>query len=282
MALTELSVEGPEFAQRVRKATEVVDRLRANKWDFQSAREVFAKQAAADVIGKEIAVIHDGQMLTRIGRLVMGGVGTEFNLVGPIPARARLRSVDATVLDAIQRQLGTRGLREFAQFRELGRPQRIEFYNYTMFYRLEDFVFWSVLHGAGCFPSTLEHMARHVAGGEIIQNVVYRPNRPPVRREPVIMQAACLMVSFPTKVVEWMDRPLFGGFVKETMHIEYLLTPKPSRVSHPYLPLVDEGMVELQNVRYYMRRFEGVTPKDGLRGPDVPPEGVAVPTGKRS
>ncbi len=269
MALTRPSVEGPSFAERVREANSVVRRLEQNKWDFASAPEAFAPRADADVVAKEIAVIFDGRHLTRIGRLVMGGLGDEFNLMGPIPAGSQLRVTDSSVLDAVQTQLGTKGLQGFDQLAALGPPQKVEFYNYSMFYRLEDLVFWSVLNGAGCFPSTLEHMARRIDGGDILQNVVYRPSRR-VPDGPVMMEAACLMVSFPTDTVEWMDRPLYGGFAKETMHIEYLLTPEPTDVSHPYLPLVDEGVVDLGRGPLYVRRFEGTSPKDGLRGLDVP------------
>jgi hypothetical protein len=269
MALTGLSVDGPSFAERVRDAHAVVRRLEENNWDFKAAPEAFAPRADADVVAKEIAVLFDGHYLTRIGRLVMGGIGTEFNLMGPIPARSELRVTDSRVLDTIQTQLGTRGLREFDAMAALDAPQKVDFYNYTMFYRTEDLVFWSVLNGAGCFPSTLEHMARRIDGGDILQNVVYRPSR--VAKEgPVMMEAACLMVGFPTETVEWMDRPLYGGFAKETMHIEYLLTPERTDVSHPYLPLVNEGVIDLDGRRLHIRHFEGTSPKDGLRGLDVP------------
>jgi hypothetical protein len=90
-----------------------------------------------------------------------------------------------------------------------------------------------------------------------------------------------LTYSFRSSAVEWMDKPLYGGLAKETHHIEYLLTPEPSRISHPYLPLEGEGTIEYGHRRYYLRRFVGVTPKDGLRGPDVPAERPKKSGGKK-
>ena len=273
MADSVLSVEGPDFAKKVRFAEDVVRKLEANNWDFDSMPDIFARRAAADVLAKEIVVIHDGQTLTRVGRLVMGGTGTQFNLMGPIPPNSIFKVTDDSLLNEIHRQLGIDGLNELPKYRKLGKPEKVEFFNYTNFYQLRDLVFWSVLHGSGCFPSTLEHMARHFATGNVVQNVMYRSNLVPSKpKKPVIMTAACLSVSFPSSVVEWMDKPLFGGLAKETIHMEYLLTPVPSKVSHPYLSLVDEGIVEFGHSRYYVRRFAGVTPKDGLRGPTVGPE----------
>jgi hypothetical protein len=58
--------------------------------------------------------------------------------------------------------------------------------------------------------------------------------------------------------------------------VESLLTLKPSKVSHPYLPLTGEGKVKLNGTSYYLKRFSGITPKEGLRGPGVPEEGKPV------
>ncbi|HEX7975106.1 MAG TPA: hypothetical protein VF498_11910 [Anaerolineales bacterium] len=259
--------------QRVRLAEDVVRKLEANNWDFDSAPEIFAEKSQADVLAKEIVHIHDGQMMTRVGRLVMGGVGEMFNLMGPIPSNSTFKVTSTHLIDEINQQLGTEGLRELPEFRSLGTPERVEFFNYTNFYQLRDLVFWAILYGSGAYPSTFEHMARHFAGGEVVQNVMYRSSsRSLDETKPKVMMSSGLTVSFPSKVVEWMDKPLFGGLAKETMHVEYLLTPKPSKVSHPYLPLTGEAVVEYCHQRYYLRRFAGVTPKDGLRGPGVPPE----------
>lgn len=87
------------------------------------------------------------------------------------------------------------------------------------------------------------------------------------------MQAQCMMVSFPSDVVQWMDKPIFGGLNPDTIHVEYLLTPTQSKVSHPYLELDGESEIVYCERRYHLKRFTGVTPKDGVRGPNVPAEG---------
>jgi len=269
----ELSVEGPDFAAKVKETEEIVRRLESNNWDFAAAEEVFAKKASADVVAKEIATIYDGKILTRIGRLVMAGVGTHFNLMGGIPALSSLRTTDSRLLDSVRGQVGGGGLAQFPELKAMGAPQLVDFYNYTMFYQLRDLVFWSVLNGSGCSPSTLEHMARNFAEGDIVQNVMYRPSRPGLEGAgPALMEAACLMYSYPSQDIEWMRKPLFGGLIRETMHIEYLLTLEPNTASHPYLDLVDEGVIEYGSQRYFIRHFSGVAPKEGLRGPGIGPE----------
>lgn len=275
MALNRPSVEGPAFAQLVAKADAVVDRLQKNRWDFSAAPEVFAKAAPADVLAKEVAHIFDGERVTtRIGRLVMGGVGSHFNLMGPIPSHSEFRAVDSSVLDEINRQLGTKGLDDIPDYRKLGTPQQVEFYNYGLFYELRDLVRWFVIHDSGCFPSTLEFMARHFASGNVIQNNMYRPARPSSDpANPAIMMARCISVSFSTRVMEWMDKPLFGGLSPDTIHIEYLLTPKPTDISHPFLKPDLETAVTLSGLRYHLRRFTGITPKEAARGPGVTAEG---------
>ena len=77
---------------------------------------------------------------------------------------------------------------------------------------------------------------------------------PRSKKTPAVMASVGLNLSFPTRVVEWMDKPLYGGLVKETIHVESLLTPKQSKVSHPYLPLVGEGKVKLDGAVYYVKR----------------------------
>lgn len=275
--LSSFESDGPDFLRRVRVADELTRKLEANNWDFDSAPEIFAEKSQADVLAKEIVHIHDGQTMTRVGRLVMGGVGDLFNLMGAIPANATFQVTDTHLIDEVNRQLGTEGLHGVDSFKEWGTPQRVQFFNYTNFYQLRDLVFWSILYGSGAFPSTFEHVARHFSQGEVVQNVMYRPSGGTIKngatRDDVrVMEANGLTVSFPSPVVEWMEKPLFGGLARDTLHVEYLLTLTPSDVSHPYLPLTGESTVQFAHQRYYVRRFEGVTPKDGLRGPNVPPE----------
>ncbi len=268
-----LSVEGPEFVELVARTREIVDRLEQSKWDFEAAKEVFAPKAAADVVGKEIVTIHDGRRITRIGRLTMIGSGPSFNLMGPIPAMSEIRVSDSVMLDEIADQLGSRGVHELDGAERLRGAQRVDFFNHTMFFELRDLVFWNVLHGTGCFPSTLEHMAKAFQEGKVVQNVRYRPAvASGLDEPPVLMQAACMMYSFPSPVVEWMDRPLFGGSAKETLHTEYLVTPDRSDMSHPYLELQRDGVVEFCGQRMHVREFAGVAPKDGMRDDSVPAE----------
>lgn len=278
MLVTRPFVEGPEFARRVQEAEKVVTNLAKNKWDFAAAAEAFAPTSMADVLAKEIVHIHDGERMTRVGYLVMGGVGEQFNLMGPIPAHSVFKIGGENLLDEVNRQLGTKGLQEIPKFRKLGKPQQVEFFNYSNFYQLRDLIHWLVLHGSGCFPSTLETMVRQFAAGNIVQNNMYRPIKPSHdRARPAIMQARCMGVSFSSSVVEWMDKPIFGGLSPETIHVEYLLTPKRSDVVHPYLKLDLERIVKLKidskTRNYYLKRFRGITPKDGLRDLQVPQEG---------
>ena len=101
-------------------------------------------------------------------------------------------------------------------------------------------MFWALVHDAGVNPSGLEHMAKHFAAGNLVQNSLYEPARPSSsKRAPAVMVSACLSLQFPSTVVEWMDKPLYGGLATNTLHLETLLTVKPTKVSHPYLPLVD-------------------------------------------
>jgi hypothetical protein len=272
MAVQRPSVEGPEFVRLVQETEERVRELESANWDFDAVPEIFARQAAADVVAKELVHIHDGEMMTRLGRLVMGGVGSHFNLMGPFPADAEFAVLPAGALDRLTRQLGTEGLDALPQWRDLGAVQPVEFYNYNFFYTLREMVFWLLLHDTGCFPSTMEHMVRQFAQGSIVQNSMYAPGLPSREGKPVLMQAACLRMAFPSSEVEWMDKPLFGGFAPTTFHVEHLLTLRPTDVSHPYLPLQSEGKVRLDHQVYYRRTFVGETPKDGMRAEAVPPE----------
>ncbi|RFU19655.1 hypothetical protein [Geodermatophilus marinus] len=271
MAVNRASVEGPEFVRLVRETEDRVRALEAAKFDFSEVPEVFAQRAAADVVAKELIHIHDGRTMTRLGRLVMGGVGSHFNLMGPFPADTEFSVLPADALDRLTRQLGD-GLAALPQWAALGEIQPVELYNYNFFYSTRDLVFWLLLHDAGCFPSTLEHMVRRLAQGEVVQSNMYAPGRPSANGEPVFMQAACLRMTFPSSQIEWMDKPLFGGLYRTTSHVEHLLTLEPTDVSHPYLPLSSEGWVRLDHQAYYRRTFIGETPKEGLRAEDVPPE----------
>jgi hypothetical protein len=87
-----------------------------------------------------------------------------------------------------------------------------------------------------------------------------------------VMAAACMSLSFPSTTIEWMDKPLFGGLRKDTLHMETLLTIKRTDVSHPYLDLADEGEFFIGGQHYFFRRFVGVAQKDGVRGEGVPEE----------
>ena len=273
MALPALSVEGPDFTQRVKEADEITRKLEANQWDFDVTPELFGRSAACDVAAKEIAVIHDGKVQTRIGRLVMSGVGRQFNLLGPESPIATLKNSRSRILDVVNRQIGSRGLYDFEEFHKLSAPQDVEFHNFTTFYQPRDLVFWSALFDCGLFPSGFEHMARHMAAGRAIHNVIFDPALASLdMRNPVTMQAACLMLQFPTPEIEWMDKPLFGGMRRETIHIVNLLTLEPTKDSHPYLPLVGEGKVEYAEQYYYLRRFAGIAPKTALRGPGISAE----------
>jgi len=130
-----------------------------------------------------------------------------------------------------------------------------------------------ILYGVGSYPSTLVHMARNFPLGKIVQNSVYTPSKPSTDLEnPAIMTFDRLSVSFPTKQVEWMEQPLYGGLVKETMQAEYLLTAKESKISHPYLQESKAGKVRWQGKSWYYRYFVGTTPKDALTGPGMGPE----------
>ena len=271
------SVEGIEAINLIREARQTVHLLKESNWDFQQFPQVFARDPAADVLAKEIVHVFDGRSMTRIGRLVMGGVGKTFNLMGPIPSDSVFKVAPPTLLGAVNKQMRSRGLNGMAEFRSLGPTQPVEFFNYSLFYSMEDLVFWALVHDAGVFPSGLEHMTKHFAAGNLVQNSLYSPAEPSrSRKNPAIMVSVGLHLSFPSKVVEWMDKPLYGGLAKETIHMETLLTLKPSRVSHPYLALVDEGKVTINDKTYYAKRFSGITPKEGTRGPGVPEEGKAL------
>ena len=130
--LSSVEDDGPDFAKRVRFADETVRQLEANRWDFDSAPTIFAEHSRADVLAKEIVHIHDGRTMTRIGRLVMGGIGEVFHLMGPIPSNASFKIGSTRDIFAnLERQLGTRGLKELPAYRQLGTPERIEYFNYT-------------------------------------------------------------------------------------------------------------------------------------------------------
>lgn len=269
----DLSVEGPKFAEMVVEARALTDKLEQSNWDFDLVPQLYAKQGRADVLGKALVYTHDGTRQTIYGRLVTGGVGSRFNLMGPVQSSATFRIAPSDVFDVLRKQTKTNGLQDLKEFRRLPKAQPVELYNYTNFFSLRDLVFWHILYKVGSYPSTLVHMARNFPLGKVIQNSVYSPSKPSHDpNKPVIMTFDRLVVSFPTKQVEWMEQPLYGGLVKETMQAEYLLTLKESTTSHPYLPPVKEGKVRWQGKSWYYRYFLGTTPKDAVTGPGMGPE----------
>jgi hypothetical protein len=281
MALNRPAVSGPEFSKIVAEASAKVEKLEASNWDFDRVPEIFARRQHADVLGKEAIHLHDGRTMTRIGRLVLGGVGTHFNLMGSIPADATFKvATEYTdhALHEINQQVGYKGLYDVPEYRQIeekfGQAEQVEFSNYGMFYRVKDLVLWLLVHDAGCFPSTLETIVRRFAMGNVVQNNMYftkHPSQDP--RKPALMRSPGLLVQFPSKVVEWMEMPIYGGLADSTIKVEHLLTVKPTDVSHPYLPLVLESKVRLIGEDYYLRTYSGLTPKEALRGPGVPQEG---------
>src|SRR4051812_42566442 len=98
----DLSVEGPDFVEKVARADEIIARLKEGSWDFERAREVFAHDARADVLGKEILNVYDGQQITRYGTLILGGVGSAFNLIGHFPATTTFRVNTLSVLGDVK------------------------------------------------------------------------------------------------------------------------------------------------------------------------------------
>jgi hypothetical protein len=217
--------------------------------------------------------------MTRLGKLTLGGVGANFNLMGTMHSDTRFQVVGTGMLEEMKRQLGgdTPRIEDMPEYRKLeesyGKPQDVEYHNYGVFYTLKDLVFWLLMHDAGCFPSTLETMVRRFAEGKVVQNQMYGPAQPSFDKErPAVMAGACMMLQFPSKVVEWMEQPMFGGLQEDTVVVEHLLTVEETDVSHPLLPLVVESKVRLRHQDYYVKSFAGVTPKDALRGPGVPEE----------
>lgn len=269
------SVEGPQFAQLVREAEEVTRVLQEHRWDFDASPKIFVRNAACDVVAKEMVIIHDGRVETRIGRLIMSGYGDGFHLMGGEAARSEFKVVSSHILDEINRQIGSRGLHDFPDFQRFDQIQDIEFVNHSMFYQIRDLIFYAALHGGGIHPIAFENFMRRLAAGQIVHNVDFvpaLPSRDPER--PAVMAGACLAVRTFTPVIEWMPKPIYGGVAEDTMHIVNLLTIERTDVSHPDLPLVYEGTVEYGYQHYYLRRFVGVSPKEGLRGPGVAPQGV--------
>ena len=222
MALNRPSVSGPDFAKIVADASAKVDKLEANNWDFNTVPEIFARPQRADVMGKEAIHLHDGRTMTRLGRLVLGGVGTHFNLMGSIPSDATFKvatEYTSHALGEINQQVGHLGLYDVPEYRQIeqqfAQAEQVEFNNYGMFYRLKDLVTWLLVHDAGCFPSTLEIIVRRFAMGNVVQNNMYQTKRPAGDgKTPVLMRSPGLMVQFPSKVVEWMEMPIYGGLVE--------------------------------------------------------------------
>jgi hypothetical protein len=274
------SVEGPDFIEKVARADEIIARLEGGGWDFEKAREVFARDARADVLGKEILNFYDGRHITRYGKLILGGIGRAFNLIGHFPATATFRVNAhgvASIVAEVKAALGSDGLTEVPRYKELGRPQKIEFFNYSIFYTLEELIRFFILNNSGCFPSTLEHLKRLLAAGNIVQGSQYVPAVPSFDlSRPAVMEVECLEMSFPSRTMEWMERPLYGGLDPVTVHKEYLLTPERTELAHPFLQLERTGKVALNGRTWYMREFGGLVHKEGIRDASVPEEGTSV------
>ena len=285
MALNRPAVGGPEFVKIVDEASAKVEKLEASNWDFDKVPEIFARKQHADVMGKEAVHLFDGRTMTRVGRLVLGGVGTHFNLMGSVPSDSTFKvATDYTslVLDEIHQQVGINGLSDVPAYRQIqnqfAQAEQVEFSNYGMFLRLKDLVLWLLVHDAGCFPSTLETIVRRFALGNVVQNNMYFTRNPSTDPEkPAVMRSPGLLVQFPSRAVEWMEQPIYGGLVDKTIKVEHLLTIKPTNVSHPYLPLVLESKVRIVDEDYYLRTFAGSSPKEGLRGPGVSEEHPTEP-----
>ena len=271
----DLSVEGPAFVEKVARAGEIISRLKQGGWDFEKASEIFAHDAQADVLGKEIVNVYDGREITRYGTLIVGGVGEAFNLIGHFPSTATFRVNALSIVGEVKAALGSDGLTEIPRYKKLGQPQKIEFFNYSIFYTLEELILFFILNNSGCFPSTLEHLKRLFAAGNIVQGSQYVPAVPSFDAErPAIMKVDGLVMSFPSSTMEWMERPLFGGLDSATVHKEYLLTPERTELAHPFLELERDGKVTLNGRTWHVREFGGVVQKDGIRDASVPEEGI--------
>lgn len=278
-----LRAEGPEFLEQVKRTNEVVERLSKANWDFEAVPEIFARESAAcDVAAKEIVTVFDGEQQTRWGRLIIKGAGARFNLMSHESPLARYVGARPMVFDEVNRQVGSNGLHDFGEFAEMDPPQRIDFYNPSLFYQPSDVVFWNALNGFRLFPSGFEDVRRVFATGDVIRNLLFRPAAPTQsawdmedreERRPIFMEGFS-GVQFPTEVVEWMPKPLYGGMSTHALHIETLLTTDQTDLAHPYLELVAEGRVRLDDQTYFMRRFKGISQKEATRGPGVPPEGA--------
>src|SRR3954452_10005584 len=112
MAVVRPFVQGPDYVARTRQATEVVQKLAGNRWNFDVAPEVYARNSRADVLSKELVHIFDGRRVIRVGRLVLGGVGEYFNLMGPIPSDSAIKITDARLLEDVNAQLGGSGIQD--------------------------------------------------------------------------------------------------------------------------------------------------------------------------
>jgi hypothetical protein len=278
-----LRAEGPEFLEQVRRSVGVATRLEQAGWDFEATPEIFARESAAcDVAAKEIVSVFDGEQQTRWGRLVIKGAGARFNLMSHESPLARYVGGRPSVFAQVNRQVGSKGLHDFAEYAEMDPPQEVQFYNPSVFYQLRDVVFWNSLNGFQLFPSGFEDVRRVFAAGNVIRNLLFSPGAPTKtawelhdgeQRRPIFMEGFS-GVQFPTGVVEWMPKPLYGGMSKQALHIETLLTKDETDLAHPYLDLVAEGRVRIDDEGYFMRRFMGISQKDAMRGPGVPPEGA--------
>src|SRR5258707_11313941 len=123
------SVEGPGFAKKVAESEALTNKLEKNNWDFDLVPQLYAKKSRADVLAKELVFVHDGAQQTIYGHLVTGGVGTRFNLMGPVQSNAVFRIAPTDVFQVLKKQTKTNGLRDLKEFRKLPKAQPVELYN---------------------------------------------------------------------------------------------------------------------------------------------------------
>src|SRR3954468_20678959 len=119
MVSSRLSVEGPDYFKEVQRAQTLVDKLERGNWDFAVAPELYARDSRADVLAKELVFVHDGERQTIYGKLITGGFGDTFNLMGPVHANAEFRIASTDVFEELHRQTETKGLKEMREFNAL-------------------------------------------------------------------------------------------------------------------------------------------------------------------
>ena len=155
-------VRGPDFTRQVEFAQAVVEKAQSLDWEFGKVPELFAMDSRADVVAKELVIVHDGHRQTLIGHLVMAGIGSRFNLMGPLQPDAEFKIKPNSLLEDLGDVFGYGELEDYLEGTGYDRPVDVDYFNHTMFFTLRDMIFWHVLNGSGGFPSSLEHMKRYV------------------------------------------------------------------------------------------------------------------------